>query len=231
MTRMQKCLIALWVLLAALLFPLKLMAATQNLAVLEQAARRFVEQELRYRPATFTLGRLDARLALPACEQPLVGWSPGTSPSGNASLDLSCPGAGWSLRLPVVIAEKRVGVVATRPLKAGEVLTPADVRLAEMNSPVLGQNVLNRLDQAIGQGMKSSVPAGAWLRSFMLQQPDVVRTNQRVRVVAQGDGFAVNAEGTARGNAAAGEPVRVRMSSGRVVSGVAQDDGSVRVSF
>nr|WP_294866899.1 flagellar basal body P-ring formation chaperone FlgA [uncultured Pseudogulbenkiania sp.] len=228
---MQKCLIALSLLLGALLFPLKLMAATQNLAALEQAARRFVEQELRFRPASFTLGRLDPRLALPACEQPQVSWSAGAVPSGNSSLDLSCPAAGWSLRLPVTIAEKRMGVVATRPLKAGELLTPDDVRLAEMASPALSRNVLNRLDQAVGQSMRSSVPAGAWLRSFMLQRPDVVRTNQRVKVLAQGDGFVANAEGTARGNAAVGESVRVRMASGREVSGVAQADGSVLVSY
>ncbi|HJU49530.1 MAG TPA: flagellar basal body P-ring formation chaperone FlgA, partial [Pseudogulbenkiania sp.] len=152
-------------------------------------------------------------------------------PSGNSSLDLSCPVAGWSLRLPVTIAEKRMGVVATRPLKAGELLTPDDVRLAEMTSPALSRNVLNRLDQAVGQSMRSSVPAGAWLRSFMLQQPDVVRTNQRVKVLAQGDGFVANAEGTARGNAAIGEPVRVKMGSGREVSGMVQADGSVLVSY
>lgn len=228
---MQKRLIALSLLLGLLLHPLELLAATQNLAALEQAARRFVEQELRFRPATFTLGRLDPRLALPACEQPQVSWSAGAVPSGNSSLDLSCPAAGWSLRLPVTIAEKRMGVVATRPLKAGELLAPDDVRLAEMTSPALSRNVLNRLDQAIGQSMRSSVPAGAWLRSFMLQQPDVIRTNQRVKVLAQGDGFVAAAEGTARGNAAAGESVRVRMASGREVSGVAQADGSVLVSY
>ena len=228
---MQKRLIALSLLLGLLLHPLELLAATQNLAALEQAARRFVEQELRFRPATFTLGRLDPRLALPACEQPQVSWSAGAAPSGNSSLDLSCPAAGWSLRLPVTIAEKRMGVVATRPLKAGELLAPDDVRLAEMTSPALSRNVLNRLDQAIGQSMRSSVPAGAWLRSFMLQQPDVIRTNQRVKVLAQGDGFVATAEGTARGNAAVGESVRVRMASGREVSGVAQADGSVLVSY
>ncbi|BAK78135.1 flagella basal body P-ring formation protein FlgA [Pseudogulbenkiania sp. NH8B] len=228
---MQKRLIALSLLLGLLLHPLELLAATQNLAALEQAARRFVEQELRFRPATFTLGRLDPRLALPACEQPQVSWSAGAVPSGNSSLDLSCPAAGWSLRLPVTIAEKRMGVVATRPLKAGELLAPDDVRLAEMTSPALSRNVLNRLDQAIGQSMRSSVPAGAWLRSFMLQQPDVIRTNQRVKVLAQGDGFVATAEGTARGNAAVGESVRVRMASGREVSGVAQADGSVLVSY
>lgn len=228
---MQKCLIALSLLLGILLHPLELLAATQNLAALEQAARRFVEQELRFRPATFTLGRLDPRLALPACEQPQVSWSAGAVPSGNSSLDLSCPVAGWSLRLPVTIAEKRMGVVATRPLKAGELLTPDDVRLAEMTSPALSRNVLNRLDQAVGQSMRSSVPAGAWLRGFMLQQPDVVRTNQRVKVLAQGDGFVANAEGTARGNAAIGESVRVKMGSGREVSGMVQADGSVLVSY
>lgn len=228
---MQKRLIALSLLMGLLLHPLELLAATQNLVALEQAARRFVEQELRFRPATFTLGRLDPRLALPACEQPQVSWSAGAVPSGNSSLDLSCPAAGWSLRLPVTIAEKRMGVVATRPLKAGELLAPDDVRLAEMTSPALSRNVLNRLDQAIGQSMRSSVPAGAWLRSFMLQQPDVIRTNQRVKVLAQGDGFVAAAEGTARGNAAAGESVRVRMASGREVSGVAQADGSMLVSY
>jgi flagella basal body P-ring formation protein FlgA len=39
----------------------------------------------------------------------------------------------------------------------------------------------------------------------------------------------VSAEGIANNNAAAGEPVKVRMPGNRVVSGIAEADGSVRV--
>ena len=157
---MQKRLIAVSLLLGLLLHPLELLAATQNLAVLEQAARRFVEQELRFRPATFTLGRLDPRLALPACEQPQVSWSAGAAPSGNSSLDLSCPAAGWSLRLPVTIAEKRMGVVAARPLKAGELLTPDDVRALSASDFAASKDAqLLRAVQLVDPSYATSAPA------------------------------------------------------------------------
>ncbi|WP_158300930.1 flagellar basal body P-ring formation chaperone FlgA [Chromobacterium sp. ATCC 53434] len=129
------------------------------------------------------------------------------------------------------INEKRVGVALNRAMAPGEQITADDVRLVDISNPALAGNVLTDASQAIGQVMRTGAPTGAWLRNFMVRAPYLVRSNQQVKVMAQGDGFSAEAEGTALGNAAQGDQISVRLSTGRVVRGMVQADGSVAVVF
>ncbi len=206
-------------------------AANQDMGALEKLADRFMQQEVSQRQASYKLGRLDRRLVLPACSSPRVDWSNTAQTSGNTSLVIVCPDSGWSIRLPVTVSEKQLGVVLTRSVAAGEVLQAGDVKLVEMANPAMARNVINSVDLAVGQSMRSGAPAGSWLRNFMVHAPYAVRAGQPVKVSAGGDGFSVLSEGTANGNAAVGEAVSVRLSSGRVVRGMVQPDGTVSLSY
>jgi flagella basal body P-ring formation protein FlgA len=203
-------------------------AANQNLGLLEQAARRFVQGELSQRPgASFRLGRFDRRLVLPLCAEPQVAWSDGAAPSGNSYVDVYCIDPAWRLRLPLAISEARMGLVLTHPMRAGDTLTADDVQLVAVPDPRMSRDVLSDPAQVLGQTMSSGVGAGIWLRSYMVRPPIVVKMNQRVRVVVAGDGFTVEAEGTSTANGRAGDVVAVRMPSGQLVRGVVSADGSV----
>ena len=57
----------------------------------------------------------------------------------------------------------------------------------------------------------------------------MVRQRDQVRVVTNGAGFSVSNEGKALNSAAAGQVVKVRLASGRVISGIARPDGVVEV--
>jgi len=52
-----------------------------------------------------------------------------------------------------------------------------------------------------------------------------------VTVVSRGENFQVSTEGVAMGNAAAGQVVQVRLSSGQVRSGIARPGGVVEMSY
>ncbi|WP_083460513.1 flagellar basal body P-ring formation chaperone FlgA [Gulbenkiania mobilis] len=204
-------------------------AAGQSLPALEALARAFVQNELSAQGASFQLGRFDPALVVPACNAPRVAWAGEGQASGQVLV--SCPDKGWSLRLPVTVVRKQMGLVTTRAVRAGEVLRAEDVRLAEVPNPALARNVLSQSEMAVGKMLRSGAPAGAWVRDFMVRAPLLVKANQRVRVLAEGDGFAVQSEGVAVGNAGEGEAVTVRMSSGRLVRGTVATDGSVKVVF
>ncbi len=49
--------------------------------------------------------------------------------------------------------------------------------------------------------------------------------------MAEGDGFSISGAGKAMNNAAAEDSVRVRMVSGKIVSGIAGEDGSIRITL
>lgn len=206
-------------------------AANQNLGTLEQIARSYVQGELSQRPgASFRLGRFDRRLAVPACPDPQVAWSNGAQPAGNSFLDVYCLGPAWRLRLPVSITEVHMGLVLTRPLRAGDTLGAGDVRLAPLPDGAMSRDVLSDPAQVVGQAMTSGAGAGIWLRSFMVRPPVVVKMNQRVRVVVSGDGFNVEAEGTAISNGRAGDTIAVRMPNGQILRGTADENGVVSLS-
>jgi len=58
-----------------------------------------------------------------------------------------------------------------------------------------------------------------------------VRKDRVVKVVGSGTGFTVSNEGRALNAAAEGEPVRVRLGNGHVVSGTARAGGVVELAF
>lgn len=65
----------------------------------------------------------------------------------------------------------------------------------------------------------------------MLRRAWAVKAGQPVQVTAQGTGFNISGAGKAMNNAAAQDSVRVRMASGQIVSGIADDDGTIRISL
>jgi flagella basal body P-ring formation protein FlgA len=104
-------------------------------------------------------------------------------------LILACPDSGWSIRLPVSINEKQLGVVLTRSVSAGEVLQAGDVKLVDVANPAMARNVITSPDLAIGQSMRSGrrLEAGC-VTSWCMRH--MVRAGQPVKVEAGGDGFA-----------------------------------------
>lgn len=195
----------------------------------ERVAQAFLQGERGGDGYEYRLQPLRQKAQMPACPQPLVAaWPPG----GNlprVAVEVSCSALGWSLRLPVQASELPVAAVAARLLRRGEILTAEDVRLAPIARNQQAQG-LRDLRQVIGKMIDTTVPSGAILQAAQLRAPYVVKMNQPVRLLARGDGFAVGSDAIALGNAGVGERVNVRVGSGKVVSAVVEDDGTVSVS-
>ncbi len=134
---------------------------------------------------------------------------------------------GWSIFVQANIRVSSDLLVANRPLAQNTVLSANDFSL---QSGELGQpGILTDPAQAIGKTLKFAIGAGQVLRQDMLRAPFVVTQGQTAEVRVRGAGFSIRSAGQALNNAAAGQSVQVRMSSGQVVSGTATADGSVEV--
>ena len=199
--------------------------------MLQNLASQFVRAELSQRPgARFRLGHVDSTLALLACPAPQVGWAAGSQPAGNVFLEIYCLSPGWRIQLPVSITESSQGLVLTRTMHAGDIIGPDDVKLVPLPDPAMARDVLTDPQQVLGQSLTGGAVAGIWLRDFMVKPPIVVKMNQRVKLVAAGDGFTVDVEGVAVNNGRAGDVITVRMQNGQLIRGIVGADGSVAVS-
>jgi flagella basal body P-ring formation protein FlgA len=220
-----------FLLVLASLLSLTAAAAPLSWPGLEPTVTAFLKGELAVRAASFKLDRPRSSIQLPECASVVANWPPGASMSGHTFVELSCPDKGWSVRYPVTIEEKRMGLVTTRRIMAGETIAADDIKAAELPSQEQERGVFANPAEVIGKMARSGLSPGVWLRAYMVQAPLAVHTNQPVRVLA-GDGvFQVAADGTALNNGAVGDDIAVRMPGGRVVRGTIDAGGNVVVKY
>lgn len=179
--------------------------------------------------ARVTIGPIDARLHLAHCAGPRFFLATNARLWGRGSLGAVCADGTteWTLYMTFDSRLSGPALVATRPLPARHPPRAGDVELREveyLQSP-------DRYPRELPAGARVTRPlaAGQAIDIGMLALPNVIRSGNRVVVVARGDGFDVTQEGVAMNNAAAGERVRVKTASGRVIQGIAGADGRIEV--
>lgn len=227
-------LIARGVLLAALGLLAVPADAQQPSGAVEARVLEFLHRQAAGLPGEVTIqvSPLDPNNQLPACAAIEPFLPAGTRAWGRISVGVRCDSpVTWTAYLQAQVAVVADYLVAARPLRAGQVLGPADLGQRRGDLTALPDNLLTDGTQAMGHHTRIAIAAGSPLRGDMLRVPHAVRQGQTVPVVSSGPGFRVASEGRAMNNAAPGESVRVRLANGQVVTGIAQAGGSVEVAF
>ena len=208
--------------------------ATQSPALVQRAVEDFVRaQTSGYAGrATFTLGKIDQRLAVPACAALEVFVPAGARLWGNSSVGVRCGApTPWTLYVGVTVRVTGSYLAAARTIAAGQTLTQADLSLVEGDLTQFSTPIANDPAEAVGKTIGAPLAPGQPLRSDVLRVTPVIVQGQTVKLVSHGPGFRVSADGKALGNAAAGQLAHVRTASGQTVSGIARADGSIEISF
>ncbi|WP_145107816.1 flagellar basal body P-ring formation chaperone FlgA [Cereibacter sediminicola] len=117
-------------------------------------------------------------------------------------------------------------VVATRTIRALEVLAPGDLALRPETLP----GALSELAQAIGLEARVTLYAGRPVGIGDVGPPGIVHRNQIVPLTYSLGSLEIRAEGRALARGGVGDVIRVmNLSSRSTVSGRIADDGSVHV--
>lgn len=217
----------------ALMFALTTQAGQEAPAV-RQAIDDFLVMQTQGLPgkASYTIGRIANTERLPSCNNLRVALPQGGKLWGRSNVVVRCEAPqNWSLYVPIKVKVVGNYLVSARALRQGQRVTPEDIGVQQGDLAELPNGTLTEAQQAVGKTMAVSMGPGQPLRGDGLRQPFVVQQNQTVKVVSRGEGFAVASEGIALNNGAAGQVVRVRLGSGQLVSGVADDGGNVVVAY
>lgn len=208
--------------------------AQQAPEVVEARVRDFLLSRAAGLPGEVTIqvSPLDPNNQLPACAALEPFMPAGTRAWGRISVGVRCDSpVTWTAYLQAQVSVIADYLVAARPLRAGQIVGPADLGQRRGDLTALSDNTLTDSTQAMGHHTRFAVAAGTPLRGDMLRVPHAVRQGQTVPLISTGPGFRVSSEGRAMNNAAPGESVRVRLANGQVVTGIAQAGGTVEVSF
>lgn len=231
---MKTLLIALAALLGLAGAPAHAAAGNQSVAAVQRAVEDFlrIQTSSLAGQATTSAGPVDPRLAVPACAALQVFTPPGGKLWGASSVGVRCVSPQpWMIYVPVTVRVQGPYVAAARPIPAGHVLTAGDLALLHGDLTQLPPSVTADLTQAVGKSLGMPLAPGQPLRADVLRTLPAIVQGQTVRLVSQGPGFRVSAEGRAVANAAAGQLAQIRTASGQTVSGVVRPDGIVEVSF
>ncbi|MBR0565949.1 flagellar basal body P-ring formation protein FlgA [Azoarcus sp. L1K30] len=200
----------------------------------EAAARQLLETETQGLPGRVEIhiSPMDPRNQLPPCAAFKAFLPGGTRAWGQISVGVQCESpVTWQVYLQARIAVQASYLVTARPLRAGQIVGPADLSTRSGDLAALQDNTLTDATQAIGHRTRYALAQGQPVRGDMLRIPAAVQQGQNVKVVSRGEGFQVSSEGRAMNTAAPGEKVRVRMPNNQVVTGTASVDGSVEISY
>ncbi len=233
-TRVIRTLAALSLALAGQVVPapvvqdLETVRARAEALLLEQArARHSGRVEVR-------IGRLDPRLNLAPCQQPLAArLADGARLIGRSSVQVSCPDQpGWSLYVTGEIDVFQKMLVTARPVARGEILDGDDLVLAERNLARVQGGGLDEPAEVVGKVTVRALPAGTPLRPTLVRGRKLISRGDRVTLVAEQGGIQVRMQGEAISDGRAGERVRVRaLSSRRIVEGRVAGAGVVKVTL
>jgi len=202
------------------------------------AVQRAVEDFLRIQTSglagqtTFTTGTLDPRATLPACGALEVFMVPGGKLWGNSSVGVRCGApTPWTIYVPVTVRVNGPYLAASRAIAPGTPLTQADLTIMQGDLTQLPPMVVTDLNQALGKTLGAALAPGQPLRADALRITPAILQGQTVKLVSQGPGFRVTADGKALSNAAVGQLTQIRTAAGQTVSGIARADGTVEVTF
>ena len=217
-------------------------ASAQNLPVQAQqphsTIKAAIEEFLRVQTnglpgkATYSAGAIDPRLQLAACGAMEVFSPPGSRLWGVSSVGVRCGApTPWTIYVTVTVRVNGPYLASTKALTAGQALTQADFTVMNGDLTQMPAGVATDASQVVGKTLSSPVAAGQAIRADLLRTPNAILSGQNVKVISEGTGFRVAADGKAVNNAAVGQVAQVRMNSGQTISGIARADGSVEIKF
>jgi flagella basal body P-ring formation protein FlgA len=162
------------------------------------------------------VGAVDPRTALAGCPAPEAFLQPGARAWGKTTVGVRCTApSNWTIYLQAQVNVKAEYVAAAVPLAQGQAVEQGQLMLVKGDIAAMPNGIITDMAQAIGRTPTVSLAAGTPLRLDTLRSKPVVQQNQAVRLVLNGNGFSVSAEGRAIGTAGEGQVVQVRTRPAR----------------
>ena len=168
---------------------------------------------------------------LPACDALEAFLPRGAAVWGRLSVGLRCHSGQkpWTRYVLARVAVEGRYFVAARNIDTGQALGASDFIARDGDLTALPRSVVTDPAELQGLVAANRIAAGAPLRRELMRGVAVIQQGQTIKVVAEGPGYVVSTEARAMTSAGAGAAVRARTVDGRIVSGVADEEGQIRL--
>ncbi len=195
---------------------------------IEQQVRQLAVDALRQSSRTdirrveVQVGQLDPRLRLAPCTQIQPYVPTGSVLWGRTRIGLRCVQGEkpWNVFLPITVKIMAPALVAASTLPAGHVLTEGDLSQAEVDLAENNSEAMFDSNLVTGRSLTRAMAPGQSLRQFHLKPKQWFAAGDLVKVVAIGPGYRVASQGEAQTPGLEGQSARIKMESGRTLTGM-----------
>ncbi|MDQ0568613.1 flagella basal body P-ring formation protein FlgA [Variovorax paradoxus] len=169
---------------------------------------------------------------LPACDALEAFLPRGAAAWGRVSVGLRCHSdqKPWTRFVLAHVAVEGQYFVAVRNIEKGQAFGAGDFAVRTGDLTALPRSVVTDAAQLQGVVAANRIASGAPLRRELVRGVSVIQQGQTVKVVAEGPGYSVSTEARAMTSAGAGSTVRAKTLDGRLVSGIADEEGQIRLA-
>lgn len=211
-------------------------AGTQSLESIQAAAEQHVMARLPVAKGKYfvTAQRLDLRLRLAECGEPLEAFMPNNAmPSTRTTVGVRCNApAPWTIYVPVTVELEAPILVLRRALPRRSPVDVSDVELQTRRVPGIDASFISDTGNLRGRRLKRALPAGSPLTADVLVPDVLVRRGQQVTLLAANGPFEIRAQGQALSDGGEHERIRVQnVTSRKIVEGVVENGSTVRVGL
>jgi len=168
------------------------------------------------------VGQLDPRLRLAPCDRIEPYLPPNVRLWGKSRIGLRCKEGrtAWNVYLPIVVKVWGRALVSRGGAAAGSVVAEGDLDEAEVDLAEEFTAVFFDKKLVVGRTVGQTLRPGQAVRQAHIKSRQWFAAGDAVKVVAVGEGFALEGAGQALTNGIEGQPAKVRTESGRIVTGV-----------
>ena len=182
--------------------------------------------------ASITVGKIDNRLKLPACDNVSPFLMPGSKPWGKITMGIRCATpSSWIIYVSAQISVMVDYYVAATPLSSGQLISATDIRKVNGDLTSLPIGAITNPSQAIGRALNISLTSGSVLRTDAIKSTLAIQQGQSIKVISTGPGFQVSTEAMALNNANEGQIAKAKTISGQMISGIARTGGIIDISY
>jgi flagella basal body P-ring formation protein FlgA len=206
--------------------------AFQSLKVINQKVKDFLTTQSAGSPGKpeITVTPMEEGTQLTYCPSPEAFFPPNSAAWGRTTVGVRCgQPKPWTVYVQANVSIIANYVVAGAPIGQGQIITANELQLQKGDLTTLPTGIFTEFNRIIGQTARMSLVAGTVLKKEMLKMPLIVQKGQSVRVSSGGKGFSISTDGQALNEASEGELVKVKVSNGSVLNGIAKENGIVEV--
>ncbi|WP_261887363.1 flagellar basal body P-ring formation chaperone FlgA [Vibrio aerogenes] len=235
---------ALLLLLSASFFVPAAQAAHTTEAVIQQAVKNRLQQELRQTARQYKWNKYShhwdiwvpaSAKHLPPCNTKLKITSRDNQqwPVGHLKRQVQCtdPKHAWRLTVTVKASLTLPVVVMTQPVKRGNTISTSMLKL-EKRTLTRETSFLTRISQVKGKTATRRLRSGQILSPLWLEKPPLVKKGNLVLIVASKDGVNASTRGTALEEGGKGDQIRVEnIKSKKVIRAIVTGKNTVHTQF